>query len=214
MGLAVHRCGIGPSAAAGGIDFAFLQESESTANATEYTYSAEPLGDVAADRIIIVSVATRKGGAAAFVSSCTIGGVTATKSVEARDDGNTVAIFAAIVPTGATGNIVVTMSVATARCTIGIWRATGMTATAHDNATDFAGDRDVTVSTEADGFAIAAYTNYTGAAPSWTGVASDFYVLTESVQRCAGGSATTSSGTLNITTGGSIGQLAVATWGP
>ena len=118
------------------ITFGSLQSASDGANATTYTFSSQNLGDADTDRHIIVGISTRDVGTTSqAISSVSIGGVSATIVVQQRNSAtNTCVAGLAIakVPTGTTGDIVVTFSEEVLRCGIGVWRAIGISATATD----------------------------------------------------------------------------------
>lgn len=164
------------------VSLAFLQATGSTSDLTTYTFSSQNLGTAASDRYIIVAASCRKADPAATLSSATIGGVSATIIHQSTRGGNTVALFAAAVPTGTTGDIVVTWSTGVLRCGIGAYRVTGSDATTYH-------DRDVgtevnnpiaTIDVPAGGFAIAAGYNAGNTTATWSGVTEDYDTTVES----------------------------------
>lgn len=99
--------------------------NNSTSALTTYTFAAQSLGaEDSSRRIVVVTAATRLGSPAA-VSSMTIGGVSASLAV-ARGNGNAnegaVEIWHASVPTGTTGDVVVTWTTGMLRCAISVFR--------------------------------------------------------------------------------------------
>lgn len=94
-----------------------------TSNLTTYTFSACDLGTADADRSIIVAVgAGRITAGSRTVSSLTIGGVSATFAGRKQTQNlNANEIWYAKVPTGATGDVVVTFNAGMIACGIGIW---------------------------------------------------------------------------------------------
>ena len=100
-------------------------------DATSYTFSSVSFGAEASNRSIVVGIgAGRASSGARNVNSVTIGGVTATKAIEkdspAATGSNVAAIAFAKVPTGTSGDIVVTFNGTMARCGIGVWSATDL----------------------------------------------------------------------------------------
>lgn len=123
--------------------FSFIGSTTNNDNATTYTFSAASLGAADSNRRIIVAFGARAGSNTAFsISSATIGGVSATISAQnnAQDDGgnrDAAALIIADVPTGTTGDVVVTMSRSGVRAAIGVYRVIASSAlTAIDTATD------------------------------------------------------------------------------
>ena len=83
-----------------------------------FTFSSHGLGTAASDRKIILGI-TALHGSTRTLSSVTIGGVTATITVQANgSSADHQSIVIADVPTGATGDIVVTFSASTTVCGI------------------------------------------------------------------------------------------------
>ena len=99
-----------------------------TNDATSYTFSSVSFGSAASNRSIVVGIgAGRASSGARSVNSVTIGGVTATIAAEKNSPaGNVAAIAFAKVPTGTSGDIVVTFNSTMARCGIGVWSATDL----------------------------------------------------------------------------------------
>lgn len=92
-----------------------------------FTFSACALGTASAGRRIIVGVSGRASSASAAVSSITVGGVSATKVIEALDSSfhNSAGLWIADVPNGATGDVVVTFGAVVQRAGICVWSMTG-----------------------------------------------------------------------------------------
>ena len=94
---------------AGGASFTLdYLGTATTAKATTITFSSVSFGDPDSDRIIIVGFGFSSGSTT--VNSVSIGGVSATQLVQRSQGGVTVNIYAAAVPTGTTGNIVINIS--------------------------------------------------------------------------------------------------------
>jgi hypothetical protein len=100
---------------------AWIGATNLTTNLTTYTFTAASLGTAHADRYVIVGVAS-VAGFARTISSATIGGVAATLNHN-QNLGFTGRIISAAVPTGATGDVVLTFSGAMTSCAIGVWAA-------------------------------------------------------------------------------------------
>lgn len=113
------------------ISLSHLGTADSTSDLTAYTFSSESLGAADADRTIICAVHAIDAGASTGVgiSSATIGGVAAEVQHEYSFGSSTTTytgIITASVPTGTTGDVVITFSHAVLNCHIGLWRATGL----------------------------------------------------------------------------------------
>lgn len=151
----------------------FLQTADSATDATEYTFASQNLGAAASDRAIIVGVHARKLGGAVSVA-VTVGGVSATSVVTqwgGDSNDNVSALFIAEVPTGTTGDVVVTFGAGVLRCGIGMWRATGIDTTAFDTGVSVVNPMSTTIDIEAGGVAVGAstVTGNTGST-AWTGL--------------------------------------------
>lgn len=98
-----------------------------SANATTRTLTGVSFGAAAADRYIFLAFGTYNNGSA-WNSSVTIGGVSATLIAKQRNgtaNGNS-EIWAALVPTGTTGTIVITTVANQAYFPGGVFRCTGL----------------------------------------------------------------------------------------
>jgi hypothetical protein len=111
-----------------------------TGNLTTYTFSARALGAAVSDRYILVGAAWREGASAdRSISSASIGGVSATIwTPNSHSTANGVCIFGAAVPTGTTGDIVITFNAANSRCCIAVARCTGIDSSALVDSTQVA----------------------------------------------------------------------------
>lgn len=154
--------------------FSYLQTTQDTGDKTTYTFSSQNLGTAASDRVIIVGIAARKAGAATTISSVTVGGVTASIPVSySNSDGNSniSGIAVAEVPTGTTGDIVVTFGAGMVRAVITAWRATSLASTTpHDSLTDGSTDPTGTIDIPAGGFAVATALSNSVGTTTWTGL--------------------------------------------
>ena len=178
-------------------------EVTNTANATddgnlsEYEYLAESFGAAAADRLILLGVDTRAAASGAFGSvptGVTIGGVTATMLAEKNqvDGANSLgeAVWGAAVPTGTSGDVVVTYGGGQLRSTCSVYRVTGAVLSPFDTATEGGAsgtDRNVTIDVEAGGIIIGSYCVQptppgTG---TWTGLTEDYEGTVEFVSATA-----------------------------
>lgn len=111
------------------LSVSYLTNAISATDASSYTFSGLSLGTASASRVIFVAVAHRKADPSASTSSVTIGGVSATlvTSSTASNAGSVVEFWRAAVPTGTTGDVVVTTSATVLRCGVGLWRVDGLT---------------------------------------------------------------------------------------
>lgn len=157
----------------------FLQAVGTDATQTTYTFAAQNLGAAAADRHIIVGVNARLLAATAgSIASVTVGGVAATSVVQHSNDSgssnrNTSALFIAAVPTGTTGDVVVTVSREALRCGIALYRATDINTTAVSTGSG-AGSPSGTFTSPDGTFAVALSSVASGGTTwTWTGLTED-----------------------------------------
>ena len=112
---------------AGSVPFAFTATTSSVTNATTYTFSAVDIGAADTNRMVVVAISTSSNASTVrTVSSATIGGVRATVHVQARlaaASFRSVHLISAVVPTGTTGDVVITMSGTMARMAIAVYRS-------------------------------------------------------------------------------------------
>lgn len=160
----------------------FLQGSMDISDLTTYTFASQNLGAADPNRWIVVCV----GGAhnaARSISSVTVGGVSATKIVQA--EGSTVfrhtSIWVAYVPTGTSGDIVVTWSGAIGRCGYSAYSLITASAptTAFDTQTDLtltSSYLSVSINRPAGGVIVASTINISSTTTSvtWAGTTEDY----------------------------------------
>lgn len=114
----------------------FTDSSVDDVGRTIYTFTAQALGTVKSNRKILVPV---NGFAQTrTVSTLTVAGISASLVVRASGANETSEIWLASVPTGTTGDVVVTWSGAQDACGIGIIAAYDMSSTATDTGTSTA----------------------------------------------------------------------------
>jgi len=102
-----------------------------------YTFSGAAIGTASADRQVIVAVSLTNFPSAGTISGVTIGGVTAAFIARAEISTVLTEIWSAEVPTGATGDVVVSFATSNAtQCGIGVWAMTGAATAADGSASD------------------------------------------------------------------------------
>lgn len=102
----------------------WMGSAVSTTYQGTFTFNTQPFGAAASDREIMIVIEGDTGYAT--VSSATIGGVTATISTTVfAASGTAMTLIRAIVPTGASGTVVITWSAYITACVIGIYRVAG-----------------------------------------------------------------------------------------
>lgn len=123
------------------IEISFTGTAIDAVDRTTYTFSGLSFGATDAARRIVVGVSGTIGGSTSrSVSSVTIGGVSATKLSQAisTDGGNTTegSLWLATVPSGTTGDVVVTWNNSVGRCGVDVFRMVKANATPYHTATD------------------------------------------------------------------------------
>lgn len=159
-----------------------------------YTWSGVSIGAAASDRLVIVSVGWA-GLGTVTLSSATIGGVSATIVAQTTGTNTGIAIIAAVVPTGTTADIVVTMSAGMSRFYYAVWRGTGfVSTTAYDTDAPAGGAssaRSATIDVPAGGFVFATSQGADSGGVTWTNVTED-WDYSDSNDKHNGGSASSS----------------------
>lgn len=151
----------------------FQQSAVSAADQSTYTFAAQPIGTASPTRRVVVALGWA-AAAAVTLSSITIGGVAATVNADSGPfTGNRRVVFAsAVVPTGTTADVVVTLSGTAVRCGIGVWSLTKGAATGQTDATVDISVGNLDVTTQAGDVVLAS--GYASAASgtvstAWTG---------------------------------------------
>lgn len=199
---------------ANGQSLSYLGTATEPAGLTTYTFSSQSLGTAAADRYIVVGAATRQTGGLTL-SSVTVGGVSATIVVQQNNGDGTTGLAIAAVPSGTTGDIVVTWSGASARCAIVFYRLTGLdSATPTDTDSDTATDPSFTL-TKAAGPTIGITSVSSGSLScSWTNLTENADSEIESMDYSSASEESTA-GDSTITAswgGGTAKSMCAATW--
>lgn len=156
----------------------FASSAVSTADLTTYTFSSASLGTAASNRKIVIAVS----GAVhttATVSTMTVGGVSASLITGTKVRWPTslygLEIWQADVPTGSTGDVVVTWSNAQNRTGIGVWAVYGAAAAAHATATDNSAPYSQAVVVPAGGVVIGAVWGGSPVSYTWTAPMTEKY---------------------------------------
>ncbi len=148
-----------------------------TADLTTYTFSNVNIGTAAYDRCVIVSAHSRKAGAAATLSSVSIGGSAATILIQNSNtvtNTNVIGLASRIVPAGSTTTIAVTWSEGMLRSQIGVWTATGLAdcTNPYDSDSSIATDPSVALDIPENGIAIGA--GQSDEEATWTGLTENY----------------------------------------
>lgn len=193
-------------------------------NATAYTFSSQALGAAASDRKIVVGVV--EVAATTTVSTLTVGGVSA--SLVKRQSGGiqVVELWQADVPTGTTGDVVVTMAAASQGVAIGVWRVVGAASAASNTLGAYAAPATGTIDIPAGGVLVAMVGNRVVGTTTvtWTGPTEDFDANditsagNDTYSGASGAHATAQTGyTVTATMSGAGADdpvMAAASWGP
>jgi hypothetical protein len=181
---------LGMVAATSVATISFASSVVSAADLTTYTFSAAALGTAATNRKIVVAICGAVS-TTAIVSTLTVNGVTATfitgSRVRSPDNERPIELWQADVPTGATGDVVVTWSSAQNRCGIGVWAVYGAAAAPHATATDNSSPYSQNVVVPTGGVIIGASYGLTATSHAWTAPMVENYDQTvESTQMQSG----------------------------
>ncbi len=143
---------------------------DTTSPTTTHTFSSKAIGTAAADRIVVVAVGASNSGGET-VASMTIGGISATKISDAQNTAGTSELWAAVVPTGTTADIVVTFTGSNnGHCAISVFAVTNADSTASDTGSSTATPPSTTLDIVNNGGAIGVAWNHDASAFTWTGL--------------------------------------------
>lgn len=197
----------------------FLQTATDASDVSTYTFSSQNLGAADSTRRIVVCIESR-GTTSQTVSSVTVAGVSATEVRQQATGFNVVAIYIAEVPSGTTGDVVVTFADAMLRCAIQMYRLVDIDSTTeHQQGASTVENPTYNLNIPAGGVAVACSVtgNDTGST-SWTNLTEDADGLLEFIQYSSASDAFASEQTgLTITanpTGTSQPVGVFASWGP
>lgn len=186
------------------------------AGGTPSTFASQPLGTAAADRIVVVALMYAAVGA---ISSMTIGGVAATKAVGVANGTSFSELWAAAVPTGTTGDVVLGSGSGTfPRLCISVYSLYGVSGvTPIATGTDTASPYSVDLAASTGCVAIGAFLNGSASVRvTWAGLTEDVdadnssFSYSSASQSQVGGTLTTT------VTPGTVATAAyvAAAWGP
>lgn len=179
--------------------------------ANPFTASAVGIGTATSDRIVVAAIGLDIASLSVsdgHPSAVTIGGVSATKAVSFTNSSTgsnlSMSLWSAPVPTGTTGDIVVTQgAVAFAvglSYSIGTWALTGVSNTVSDTATASANPASLNIDVHKNDIAIGAGLSFAlGAGYAWTGLTENYdYTLTAN-HFASGASLVASTATIPLT---------------
>lgn len=184
----------------------FLDESSDIVNRTTYTFPTS-LGTPSPGRRILIGVSARNG-TTPVINSLTVAGVAAGSlgSILSGSNLTRTSMYMATVPTGTTGDIVITFSQEVERCGIGVWSVKNSPSTA--DATTSIVDPSATVMTVPVGGVAVAY----GAAVHTSEVTATWAGLTENFDIGLGEANFVHTGASLAYPAGSVDQAMSVTW--
>lgn len=160
------------------------------------TFSGISFGTAASTRMVVATFGMALTSLGSTITSVTIGGITATQAayIENTGQAGASAIFYAAVPTGTTGNIVITASSVLGAVQLGVYRLSGLNSNTPVNTctVQFTGSSLTNCNTNvsANGFLIAQNTNLLGATSVLAGVTVDINSTPPGGQNFSAGSFT------------------------
>lgn len=204
------------------MDGAFLQSASSIVNGTVYTFASQSLGAADAGRYIVVGFASRTTtGVSGVVTSLTVGGVSASILDQGSFSNQHAGMAIAAVPTGTTGDIVVTFDGEQQRAAIFMYRLVDIdSATPSDLLSSTSLNPSVALDVPEGGFAIGvAGFGFGDGSTAWTGLTEDADLSVESSMNgtSASDSFETEQVNLTITANSSVNLESVgvfASWAP
>lgn len=190
-----------PAAAGGGISIVKTDVGHNDASSTSYTFTGRALGAASADRLIIVAAATRGNYS---VSGVSVAGVPATLLIQNYASGTGEAsLWVAAVPSGTTGDVVISTPTNVSRMLFSVHAVTGASASPTDTGvTDDASTTD-SITVASGGAIIGAVVNYYSGGDvtfTWTGVTESAHDLADGII-AHGAGFNTSPGSGSVTVG-------------
>lgn len=180
VGVLSFSFGLSSSYASVGLEL--LQSAVNTANQQVYTFSSQNLGTASSDRYIIVSVLGRDSGTGGTsVTAVSVAGVSADLVVNRSNNAvnsSVAALYIAAVPSGTSGDIVITFNTTMVNAAYIAYRATGIEVLSVDSDSSVADDPSVNLDVPVGGFAIGSGVSVSASA-GWSGLVEDVDVLLE-----------------------------------
>lgn len=176
-----HRCVFIDDPAGNVVTITVTDSSEDPTDLTTYTFSTQAIGTASMDRIVIVGAIGRAGATGRTISSVTIGGnaagsVGAAAAADDTTNSRVAQLFALLVTSGTTADIVVTFNSTMVRAGIVVWAMTGTggSTNAHDSATSTASPATTTAcSIPTNGGAVGVCYSTDANGRIWTGLTED-----------------------------------------
>lgn len=207
-----------PSSVSGGITLNFTASAVSGSSLSVYTFSSQAIGSAAANRQVVVGVGS-VSGSAGLITGVTIGGVTAAQVIHSGEGSmENVDIWVASVPTGTTGDVVITHGVSKSRCGIGVWAMYGAATGASDTAGSVADPPSAALTIPTGGVGIGYCQTYgVTATYTWTNLTEDFdEVVSGNGTHTGAMSSTAGTPTITCTPNSTTTEegMALAAWAP
>ena len=178
----------------------FTTNATDSTNGTTHTFSSQSIGTADSNRKVVVGISYNNSPGSITVSSVTIAGVTATSILnDVGPNSRELAIFQADVPTGTTGDIVITTSVSADSIGIGVWAVYDAASTAYQTQTSTANPLTTDLDVPAGGVAIGVARSSSSSTYSWTNITEDYEQTNEATLTDSGASAAFSSQQTNLT---------------
>ena len=148
----------------------FTANDSDSSDTTEYTFSSQSFGAADSDRKMVVGIVCYDDSPGTRVSAVTLGGVAANLVSGMIGAGATMTteIWEADVPTGTTGDVVVTWAATVKSCGIGLWRLIGANSRPYGSGTTTADPGVLSTDIPAGGVAIGMSATGSGAGVTWT----------------------------------------------
>jgi hypothetical protein len=201
----------------------WLTNAEESSAGTVITYSGLSFGAADPNRVVIVGIGARISTASNFVSSVTIGGIGATAVAStyatAGAANSQSVLYQAAVPSGTSGNVVVTYSVATVRTAITLYRLITGTPAATSGGSNFGSGvtiLGVALTIPTGGKAAAfSYEAATANAITWTNATLDFSAVNGGTSQYSSATTTTTGSVTVLSNYGaaSVATVSAAAWG-
>jgi hypothetical protein len=192
--------------AGAGVTFslAYVTTATDATSQTTYTFAAQSIGVADTNRIVVVGICARSATTTLDFSTVTIGGVSATLTKKQRTTTDTstttiAGLYQAAVPTGTTGDVVVTFNEAAVRAAVAVWRLVTATSTATATASSAVDPADVSLTIPSGGGVIVFAASSAGTSYTPTGYTENFDgVIGASTTVYTAGTNTSSSGATSL----------------
>lgn len=191
-----------------------------TSDATTHTHASLSLGAAADNRVIIATVGWRGSGTTSL-NAATIGGIPAVivSNIGVASEANKVAIISALVPSGTTGDIVLTWNDTCNRSRVVVRRVIGCSYLPFDVSKSTADDPTYDIDVPAGGIAVGVGCALGTTTTTWVGLTEDDDSQPESIITVSSGTEVFASTQTNLTVTcnfatSSADTGAFASWGP